>query len=112
MRDARKTFWNHQKTAASIVLTLSLAAAATASAETRSASTSVGIKVERHAAVFLPAPESGVAPAAFGGNQQSDLPVALGNGEPSVVLSSPASPLVKVSRGRSPERVEVTVFEP
>ena len=85
---------------------LTLLAARAAGAETRSAATTVGVRIERHAGVVLPAssPELGRATATG---------VALvGNGAPQIISSSVSAASVKPTSRQVNGRTEITVFEP
>jgi len=86
----------------------SLFSAATAAAQTRTATTSIGIKVERHAAILLPADAPSFARLSTGA-ERSDGPAAIGNATPLITVDDSRSPS-PVSSSRP--HVVVTVFEP
>jgi hypothetical protein len=85
---------------------LTLLAARPAGAETRSAATTVGVRIERHAGVVLPAgrPELGrvTAPGV----------TLVGNGAPQIMSSSVSAASVKPMSCEVNGRTEITVFEP
>ena len=81
-----------------------------ASAEARTATTTVGITVERHAAILLPADEAGIARASRAAGNDRPSVSAAGNGTPAVFVKPDSRPMAPVSAAR--ERVAVTVFEP
>lgn len=85
---------------------LTLLAARAAGAETRSAATTVGVRIERHAGVVLPAsrPELGRATAT------SVTPV--GNAAPQIISSSISAASAKLTSREVSGRTEITVFEP
>jgi hypothetical protein len=87
----------------------SVFSAATAAAQTKTATTSIGIKVERHAAIFLPADASGFARLSTGA-ERSDGPAAIGNATPALITFDDSRSLSSVSSSRA--HVAVTVFEP
>ncbi len=77
--------------------------------QTRTATTSVGITVQRHSAIFLPADSSGVARLSTGA-ERSEGPAALENATPSLIIVDDSRSLSPVSSSRA--HVAVTVFEP
>ena len=85
---------------------LTLLAVRSAGAETRSAATTVGVRIERHAGVVLPAsrPELGrvTAPGV----------TLVGNGAPQIISSSASAASVKPTSREVNGRTEITVFEP
>ena len=100
------------QTSVRLGLALAVCLCSAASAETKTATTSIGIKVERHTAVYLPSPDSGVGWASFRESDRSDHPRALGNDEAHLTFSGDSSGVARASRVGSPQRVVVTVFEP
>ena len=85
---------------------LALLAARPAGAETRSAATSVGVRIERHAGVVLPAsyPELGRVTATG--------VTLVGNSAPQIISSSVSAASVKPTSRVVSGRTEITVFEP
>jgi hypothetical protein len=85
---------------------LTLLAARSMGAQTRSAATTVGVRIERHAGVVLPAsrPELGrvTAPGV----------TLVGNGAPQIISSSVSAASVKPTSREVNGRTEITVFEP
>jgi hypothetical protein len=85
---------------------LTLLAVRSAGAETRSAATTVGVRIERHAGVLLPAsrPEFGrvTAPGV----------TLVGNSAPQIMSSSVSAASVKPTSHEVNGRTEITVFEP
>jgi hypothetical protein len=109
MRDAKRRRVTRWTLAAAALL---LAASFGTGAETRTSTVALGVKVERHTALYIPPPESGIVPAAFRVGS-SGGPRALGNGDPRLTRSveDPSSP-ARGRRGESAPRVVVTAFEP
>jgi hypothetical protein len=87
----------------------SLFSAATAAAQTKTGTTSIGIKVERHAAILLPADASSFARLSTGA-ERSEGPAAIGNAAPTLITVDDSRSLSSVSSSRA--HVAVTVFEP
>ncbi|HYK42250.1 MAG TPA: hypothetical protein VE007_07655 [Thermoanaerobaculia bacterium] len=79
------------------------------SAQNRTAATTIGITVERHSAVLLPADSSGIARLSTR-PETAEGPAAIGNGSPALITVEDSRPLAPVSSGRA--RVAITVFEP
>jgi hypothetical protein len=80
-----------------------------ASGQTRTATTSIGITVQRHSAILLPADSSGVARVSAGA-ERSEGPAAVGNATPTLITVDDSRSLAPVSSARA--HVAVTVFEP
>jgi hypothetical protein len=85
---------------------LALLAARPAGAETRSAATTVGVRIERHAGVVLPASRPELGRVAAPGV------TLVGNGAPQIISSSVSAASVKPTRREVNGRTEITVFEP
>jgi hypothetical protein len=77
--------------------------------QTRTATTSIGITVQRHAAILLPADSSGVVRLSTGADR-SEGPAAVGNAAPTLITADDSRSLSPVSSSRA--HVAVTVFEP
>jgi len=101
-----------RKTGARLALLFALPSLipARASAQIRTATTTLGVTVERHAAILLPADREELAKVARTGGNVSDSAAARGNGSPTLITIVETSPTARVSASRA--RVALTVFEP
>ena len=77
--------------------------------QTRTATASIGITVQRHSAILLPADASGVARLSTGA-ERFEGPAAAGNATPTLITVDDSRSLSPVSSARA--HVAVTVFEP
>ncbi|HEY6050129.1 MAG TPA: hypothetical protein VIZ58_02705 [Thermoanaerobaculia bacterium] len=82
---------------------------AVSAGQTRTAATSIGITVERHAAILLPADAAGFARLSTA-TETIERPVAIGNASPTLITVPDLRSFSPVSSARP--RVAVTVFEP
>jgi hypothetical protein len=80
-----------------------------AGAQTRTGTTTLGITVERHLAILLPADASGVVRLSAR-LETVEGPAALGNASPALITVEDSRSIAPASSGKA--RVAVTVFEP
>jgi hypothetical protein len=96
-----------------IVGLMSLGLTASAYATSRSATTTVAVRVERHVGLVLPTSNNGLVFASLGRDPQPTGPTAFGNGTSRILLSRPSGAALRpAAMQSSPDRVEITVFEP
>ena len=102
-----------RKTGARLALVLALPSLvpSAVSAQIRTATTTLGVKVERHGAIVLPADGEAFAKTSRTNGNGSDFSAAArGNGRPTLITIVETSSTAPVSGSRP--RVAVTVFEP
>lgn len=86
---------------------------ASAYATSRSATTTVAVRVERHVGLVLPTSSNGLAYASLGSDPQPNGPTAFGNGSSRILVFRPSGAALRpAAKQSSPDRVELTVFEP
>ena len=90
-------------------LSLALLHSGFAGAETRTGTTTLGITVERHSAILLPADASPVVRLSAR-LEAAQGPAAAGNASPTLIIVEDSRSIAPASTGKA--RVAVTVFEP